>query len=108
MAEQEQRICNTPAMKKRPRAAIVEDQPTYKKRAVLGELPNMSNIVVSMDPNTEFKCKSKANDKNKGLATTSALTTKEIDEKLDNLQLRQAYHAFDNYEYLRKIDVNLD
>jgi cyclin A len=101
-------MCSTPTMKKRLRVTTVEDQPTHRKRAVLGKLPNMSNIVVSMDPNTEFKCKSKVNDKNKGLATTSAKTTKEIDEKSDNPQLRQAYHAFDNYEYLRKIEVNLD
>jgi cyclin A len=82
--------------------------PAHRKWVVLGELPNMSNIVVSMDPNTGVKCKSKANDKNKGFVTTLAKTTKDIDGKSDNSQLHQAYHAFDNYEYLHKIEINFD
>ncbi|XP_059442042.1 cyclin-A3-2-like [Corylus avellana] len=105
MAEQKQRVHTTPAMKKRRVATAAEDQPAHMNRVVLGELPNMSNVVASVDPNTRVKCKSKAMDKNKGLATTSAKTTEVIDGKSDNPQPRRAYHAFDNYEYLRKIEM---
>jgi cyclin A len=102
-------------MKKRAAATAAEDQSAHKKRVVLGELPNLSNVVVSVNPNTGVeplkpKCKSKTRAKSKGLTTAAAKTTKDIDTELgidgksDDPQLCRAY-ASDIYEYLRKIEV---
>ncbi|XP_062159382.1 putative cyclin-A3-1 [Alnus glutinosa] len=115
MAEQEQCVRITRAMKKRAAATAAEDQSAHKKRVVLGELPNLSNVVVSVNPNTGVeplkpKCKSKTRAKSKGLTTAAAKTTKDIDTELgidgksDDPQLCRAY-ASDIYEYLRKIEM---
>lgn len=115
MAEQEQCVRVTRAMKRRAAVAGAEDQSALKKRVVLGELRNLSNVVVPVNQNAGVeplkpKCKSKAKAKNKGLATTAVKTTKEIDTALggdgksDDPQLCRAY-ASDIYEYLRKTEV---
>ncbi|XP_059454223.1 cyclin-A3-2-like [Corylus avellana] len=115
MAEQEQCVRVTRAMKRRAAVAGAEDQSALKKRVVLGELRNLSNVVVPENQNAGVeplkpKCKSKAKAKNKGLATTAVKATKEIDTasggdgKSDDPQLCRAY-ASDIYEYLRKTEM---
>ena len=117
MAEQEQCVRVTRSMKRRAAVAGAEDQSAPKKRVVLGELPNLSNVVVPVNQNAGVeplkpKCvsKAKAKAKNKGLTTTAVKTTKEIDTglggdgKSDDPQLCRAY-ASDIYEYLRKTEV---
>jgi cyclin A len=115
MAEQEQCVRVTRAMKRRAAVAGAEDQSAPKKRVVLGELPNLSNVVVPVNQNAGVeplkpKCVSKAKAKKKGLTTTAVKTTKEIDTglggdgKSDDPQLCRAY-ASDIYEYLRKTEV---
>ncbi|KAE8100103.1 hypothetical protein FH972_018030 [Carpinus fangiana] len=115
MAEQEQCMRVTRTMKSRAAVARAEDQSAPKKRVVLGELPNMSNVVAPVNQNAvverlKSKCVSKAKAKNKGLTTTAVKTTKEIDTglggdgKSDDPQLCRAY-ASDICEYLRKTEM---
>ncbi|KAF5444842.1 hypothetical protein F2P56_033941 [Juglans regia] len=113
MAEKEKCVHFTRAAKKR--AAAIEDQPANKKRVVLGELPNLSNVVVTASPSTGVellkpKCKTKAKAKKKGSTKTLAKATEKIAEKLDingksdDPQLCVAY-ASDIYEYLRQMEM---
>ncbi|KAE8100105.1 hypothetical protein FH972_018032 [Carpinus fangiana] len=115
MAEQEQCLRVTRAMKRRAAVAGAEDKSAPKKHVVLGELPNLSNVVVPVNQNAGVeplkpKCVSKAKAKNKGLTTTAVKTTKEIDTglggdgKSDDPQLCRVY-ASDIYEYLRKTEM---
>lgn len=108
MAEKEKCVPLTRAAKKR--AAATEDQSANKKRVVLGELPNLSNIV-TVNPSAGVeslkpKCKTKPKAKKKGSRATLAKATEEIFEKSNDPQLCGAY-ASDIYEYLRQMEVTM-
>ncbi|KAF3952232.1 hypothetical protein CMV_022191 [Castanea mollissima] len=105
MAEQENCVRITRAAKKRALSAA-SGSPN-KRRVVLGELPNLSNVVgpVNNKPVTKTKPKAK-----KALTTTLTSTTKgsptkvEIDDSCDDPQLCGAYAA-DIDDYLHKMEM---
>lgn len=105
MAEQENCVRITRAAKKRALSAA-SGSPN-KRRVVLGELPNLSNVVVPVNNKPVTKTKPKAK---KALTTTLISTTKgsptkvEIDESYDDPQLCGAY-ASDIDDYLHKMEV---
>lgn len=103
MAEQENCVRITRAAKKRALSAA-SGSPN-KKRVVLGELPNLSNVVVPVNTKPVTKPKAK-----KAITTTLISTTKgsptkvEIDDSYDDPQLCGAYAA-DIDDYLHKMEV---
>ncbi|XP_050265899.1 putative cyclin-A3-1 isoform X1 [Quercus robur] len=105
MAEQENCVRITRAAKKRALSAA-SGSPN-KKRVVLGELPNLSNVVVPVNNKPVTKTKPKAK---KALTTTLIRTTKgsptkvEIDDSCDDPQLCGAY-ASDIDDYLHKMEM---
>ncbi|XP_021903475.1 putative cyclin-A3-1 [Carica papaya] len=111
MAEQEKCVRITRAARKRAAAGTaMEEQPVNKKRVVLGELPHLSNVVVSVNPSLESevqkqKCKPKAK---KALMPTlkkvRADVKIEIDSKSDDPQLCSPYVS-DIYEYLHNMEM---
>ncbi|KAF5740639.1 putative cyclin A [Tripterygium wilfordii] len=113
MADQEN-VRITRAAKRRA-AGNTEDMPVPKKRVVLGELPNVSNVVVSVNPslgNEPQKRKSRAKTKAKKalVSTTAKSTTEDVAEKVDidgeshDPQMCAPY-ATDIYDYLHKMEV---
>ncbi|XP_010556425.1 PREDICTED: putative cyclin-A3-1 [Tarenaya hassleriana] len=119
MANQESACLRvTRAIKKRSAAAAamaeVEDCPVGKRRVVLGELKNLANIVVSVNPNLGKETQ-KAKGKGKGRVAKakrvlipateedeSAAT--DIDAKSDDPQMCAAY-VKDIFEYLCKMEA---
>ncbi|KAL0017493.1 hypothetical protein SO802_004562 [Lithocarpus litseifolius] len=105
MAEQENCVRITRAAKKRALSAA-SGSPN-KRRVVLGELPNLSNVVVPVNNKLVTKTKPKAK---KALTTTSISTTKgsptnvEIDDSYDDPQLCGAYVS-DIDDYLHKMEM---
>ncbi|XP_031267253.1 putative cyclin-A3-1 [Pistacia vera] len=114
MADQENCVRLTRAARKRAALGNAEEQPPSKKRVVLGELPNLSNVVVSKNPSLKSepqKPKGKAKKKvKKALLPT---TTKnddvegkvDIDAKSDDPQMCGPYVS-DIYEYLHTMEVD--
>ncbi|GMY28759.1 putative cyclin-A3-1 isoform X1 [Fagus crenata] len=115
MAEQEKCVRITRAALKRA-ATTVSDPSPNKKRAVLGDLTNLSNVVVSVNSNAKIteplkpKSKTKANAKKPLTATLTNTTTKDtltkldVDANSDDPQLCGAY-ASDIYDYHHKMEV---
>ncbi|KAF3446589.1 hypothetical protein FNV43_RR11769 [Rhamnella rubrinervis] len=120
MAEKEMCWRVTRAAKKRAAAAaLVEDQSANKKRVVLGELPNLSNVIVSADSNTGLDAqkpkhitktkqfKKLMNAKKTIAANVNAedLDAKfDLDATSDDPQMCGPY-APDIYEYLHKMEM---
>lgn len=119
MAEKEMCGRVTRAAKRRAAAAaLVEDQSANKKRVVLGELPNLSNVIVSADSNTGFEAqkperitKTKQLKKLNAKKTIAANVNAEdgdakfdLDATSDDPQMCGPY-ASDIYEYLHKMEV---
>ncbi|KAF2324313.1 hypothetical protein GH714_012270 [Hevea brasiliensis] len=111
MAEQENCVRLTRAAKKRTAAmTTVEEQPLLKKRVVLGELPNLSNVVVTVNKSAadlprkqKIKPKPKAK---KAIAVEKDEAPKEdFDGISDDPQMCGPY-ASDIYEYLHKMEVD--
>lgn len=115
MAEQEKCVRITRAALKRAATAVSDPSPN-KKRAVLGDLTNLSNVVVSVDSNAKIteplkpKSKTKANAKKPLTATLTNTTTKDtltkldVDANSDDPQLCGAY-ASEIYDYHHKMEV---
>ena len=104
MAEQENCTRITRAAKKRAAAlSSTEDQPLNKKRVVLGELPNLSNVIVSSDEPQKQKAKAKPKAK-KGTSAKKGVLKEDVDGKPEDPQMCAPY-ASDIYEYLRKMEV---
>uniref|UniRef100_A0A2N9J1U0 B-like cyclin n=1 Tax=Fagus sylvatica TaxID=28930 RepID=A0A2N9J1U0_FAGSY len=115
MAEQEKCVRITRAALKRAATAVSDPSPN-KKRAVLGDLTNLSNVVVSVDSNAKIteplkpKSKTKANAKKPLTATLTNTTTKDtltkldVDANSDDPQLCGAY-ASDIYDYHHKMEM---
>ncbi|GMY28758.1 putative cyclin-A3-1 [Fagus crenata] len=114
MAEQGSSVRMTRLAKKRAaEAAMAEEQGTTKKRVVLGELRNSSNVVVvpvvanpknsgtHEPPLKNPKCKTKTKVK-KALATT---TVKDTEDKSDDPQMCGPYVS-EIYEYLHNMEVD--
>lgn len=119
MADQENCVRVTRAAKKRAAAVNAEDQPANKKRVVLGELSNLSNVVVSVNPSLKPESQ-KPKGKSKTKVKRALVPTKEetkttkkedvepdvdIDEKSDDPQMCGPYVS-DIYEYLHKMEVS--
>ncbi|KAJ4701673.1 Cyclin [Melia azedarach] len=119
MADQENCVRVTRAAKKRAAAVNAEDQPANKKRVVLGELSNLSNVVVSVNPSLKPESQ-KPKGKSKTKVKRALVPTKEetkttkkedvepdvdIDEKSDDPQMCGPYVS-DIYEYLHKMEVD--
>ncbi|KAH8516409.1 hypothetical protein H0E87_004667 [Populus deltoides] len=106
MAEQENCTRVTRAAKKRAAAlASTEDQPLNKKRVVLGELPNLSNAIVSSNEPQKQKAKAKPKAR-KGASTKKEGVLKEdVDGNPEDPQMCAPY-ASDIYEYLHKMEVD--
>ncbi|KAL7245329.1 hypothetical protein ACSBR2_000620 [Camellia fascicularis] len=105
MADQENCVRVTRLAKKRAAEGMAgseshkHHQPPTKKRVVLGELTNLSNVPATRDLGSEpKKPKSRAAKKVKKAVTTSTTTTKDIDSKSEDLQICGA-NASEIYEY---------
>ena len=81
-----------------------------KKRVVLGELPSLSNAIVSSNEPQKQKAKAKAKAKpkaRKGASTKKEGVLKEdVDGKPEDPQMCAPY-ASDIYEYLHKMEVRI-
>lgn len=118
MADQETSVRITRAAKKRAAAAMADEQTYTKKRVVLGELKNVSNISVPIDTTSgaeqqKPKCRSKSKKvKNPVTAATTKTTKKPVDTvatdsdgKSDDPQMCHSYVS-EIHEYLREMEVN--
>ena len=108
MAEQGNCAPVTPAAKKRaaPATATAELQAPNKKRVVLGELTNLSNVVVQK-PELQ-RDKGRINKKvRKPIPTVSGSTVKpeHVDARVNDPQFCARYVS-DIYEYLREMEVS--
>jgi hypothetical protein len=114
MAEQETSVRVTRAAKKRAATATADEQAPTKKRVVLGELPNLSNVIVPANPGSgagpqKPKCKTKTKKVTKS-ATTAAVkpagtAEKDTNSKPDDPQMCEPYVS-EIYEYLHKMEVS--
>ncbi|GLT58875.1 hypothetical protein SLA2020_317360 [Shorea laevis] len=120
MADQENCVRVTPAAAARKRAAeaaeVVQEQ-AQRKRVVLGELPNLSNVVVSTSQSVGAATqKPKAKTKTTKVKTAKKMTLEvkedvsakkeqDIDSTNDDPQLCGSY-ASDIYEYLHEMEVD--
>ncbi|KAJ9166296.1 hypothetical protein P3X46_021071 [Hevea brasiliensis] len=110
MAEQENCVRVTRAAKKRAAAmSTVEEQPVLKKRVVLGELPNLSNVVVPVNKSAgdlarkqKIKPKPKAK---KAIVVKKDEASEVVDGMSDDPQMCGPY-ASDIYEYLHKMEMD--
>ncbi|KAJ7966559.1 Cyclin [Quillaja saponaria] len=96
-------------------AGVPENQSPKKKRVVLGELPNLSNAIVHVNPKSGLvpqkpKCRTKT--KGKKVATTAKSTSKTepdvkslIDAKLEDPETCGPYVS-DIYMYLREMEMD--
>ncbi|OAY50993.1 putative cyclin-A3-1 [Manihot esculenta] len=111
MAEQENCVRLTRTAKKRAaEMPIVEEQPVLKKRVVLGELPNLSNIVVPINKSAgdlprKQKIKPKPKAKKAIILKEDEAPKEYIDGMSDDPQMCGPY-ASDIYEYLHKLEVD--
>ncbi|KAE8100107.1 hypothetical protein FH972_018034 [Carpinus fangiana] len=107
VAEQETSVRVTRAAMKRAAAAMSDEQTPTKKRVVLGELPNLSNVVVpTANPSSgagqkKPKCKTNAKNGTKPAGTVAANT----DAKSNDPQMCEPYVS-EIYEYLHKMEVD--
>ncbi|CAK7347477.1 unnamed protein product [Dovyalis caffra] len=106
MADKENSGRITRAAKKRAAAlASAEDQPLNKKRVVLGELPNLSNSIVSVNEPQKLKGKAKTKTKKGTLTKKENVLKEDVDGKPEDPQMCAPY-ASDIYEYLHKMEVD--
>ncbi|OAY22996.1 putative cyclin-A3-1 [Manihot esculenta] len=111
MADQENCVRVTRAATKRAAAmAPLKDQPVLKKRVVLGELPNLSNVVVSVNKGSggltqKQKIKPKPKAKKAIIVKKDEASKGDIDGTSDDPQMCGPY-ASDIYEYLHKLEVD--
>lgn len=116
MAETDNCVRVTRASQKRvAAAAMADDQPANKKRVVLGELPNVQNVVGSAAQKRRAKSQ-KSNSKPKKRSKLSVASTIKtvvvedsepklsVDEILDDPEMMGPYSS-DIYAYLRKMEV---
>jgi cyclin A len=107
VTEQETSVRVTRAAMKRAAAAMSDEQTPTKKRVVLGELPNLSNVVVpTANPSSgagpkKPKCKTSAKNGTKPAGTVAANT----DAKSNDPQMCEPYVS-EIYEYLHKMEVS--
>ncbi|XP_010549257.1 PREDICTED: putative cyclin-A3-1 isoform X2 [Tarenaya hassleriana] len=118
MAEKEisGRMTRAAAKRKATMAAAKDDERASKKRVVLGELPNMSNVPVPVNPKPTQKPKRDLRAYAKQRKTASVSDTAkdstaavessvDIDARTDDPQMCGPYVS-DIYEYLRQLEVN--
>ncbi|XP_022131266.1 putative cyclin-A3-1 [Momordica charantia] len=116
MAETDNCVRVTRASQKRvAAAAMADDQPANKKRVVLGELPNVQNVVGSAAQKRRAKSQ-KSNSKPKKRSKLSVASTIKtvvvedsepklsVDEILDDPEMMGPYSS-DIYAYLRKMEA---
>ncbi|KAA8537813.1 hypothetical protein F0562_027607 [Nyssa sinensis] len=111
MADQENCVRVTRLAKKRAAEAMapVESQqlPANKKRVVLGDLPNFSNIAASRDLVSQPpkpKCRTKRKMKKVVTEKVTKMTASGIDAKSDDPQMCDAYVS-EIYEYLHNMEM---
>ncbi|KDP41661.1 hypothetical protein JCGZ_16068 [Jatropha curcas] len=111
MADTENCVRVTRAARKRAAAAIApaEEHPVQKKRVVLGELPNISNVVAPVnysvgDVSQKQKNKVKPKSKKAILVNNEDVPKEDIDGRSEDPQMCGPY-ASDIYEYLHKMEV---
>ncbi|KAG6624549.1 hypothetical protein CIPAW_16G035000 [Carya illinoinensis] len=118
MADQETSVRITRAAKKRAAAAMSDDQTYTKKRVVLGELKNVSNISAPVDTTSgaeqqKPKCRSKSKKVKNSVTVATTKTTKnpvdtvatDSDGKSDDPQMCHSYGS-EIYEYLRDLEAD--
>ncbi|KAA8528483.1 hypothetical protein F0562_035838 [Nyssa sinensis] len=107
MADQENCGRVTRLAKKRAAEAMAatdsKQQPTTKKRVVLGELPNLSNVAVNRNLGSEPE-KPKCRTKKKVKKAVTAMTAPDIYVKSDDPQMCGAYVS-EIYEYLHNMEM---
>lgn len=112
MAEQENFVRVTRAGKKRASTVMSEEQNPIKKRVVLGELPNLSNVIVQADQSSGLnvpKKKQKCGAKNKAkkvlpMTIPAEKSSREEKDDLDDPHMCGPYIS-DVYEYLHQLEV---
>ncbi|KAM5565788.1 putative cyclin-A3-1 [Rosa sericea] len=107
MAEKENCVRVTRAMKRKAEAAAVDQTPP-KKRVVLGELPNLQNAVVPANEGSRVE-PHKRKSRTKSRAAKKALpipeTAPEVETTPSDPQMCEPYSR-DIYEYLHKLEVD--
>lgn len=112
MAEKENCVRVTRAMKRKAEAAAVVEQTPTKKRVVLGELPYLQNAAVPANegsgvaPQTQ-KCRNRTRTRAKRalpIPEAAPPTAQEVDTMPLDPQMCEPY-ARDIYEYLHKLEV---
>ncbi|KAK9270944.1 hypothetical protein L1049_026532 [Liquidambar formosana] len=113
MADKENCVRITRAAKKRAASTIAaaeppSELPATKKRVVLGERSNLSNVVaVNSESGFETqkpKCRTTKRKVKKAEAMTATTTVQDVDEKIEDPQMCAAYVS-DIYEYLHKMEM---
>ncbi|GAV74666.1 Cyclin_N domain-containing protein/Cyclin_C domain-containing protein [Cephalotus follicularis] len=113
MAEQQKCARVTRLSKKRAAATgDSQEQAMNKKRVVLGELPNLSNVVVSVNPSSKAEppqkqkpSKPKAAKTKKALEITDVKKTEGLDAQSDDPQMCGPY-VTDILDYLHSMEVD--
>ncbi|XP_010540385.1 PREDICTED: putative cyclin-A3-1 isoform X2 [Tarenaya hassleriana] len=118
MAEKENsgRMTRAAAKRKATMTAATDEKRASKKRVVLGELPNASNVGVPVNPEQTQKLKRtvKASTRKRKPATvsetakvseTAVESSVDIDARTDDPQMCGPYVS-DIYEYIRQMEVN--
>ncbi|KAK9946438.1 hypothetical protein M0R45_011904 [Rubus argutus] len=115
MAEKENCIRVTRAMKRRAEAAAVVEQTPTKKRVVLGELPYLQNAAVSANEGSAVepqkqKCRNRTRTRTRAkkalpIPEAAPPTAQEVDTAPLDPQMCEPY-ARDIYEYLHKLEVD--
>ena len=109
MADLENNVRVTRLAKKRAAAGPdSQQQPATKKRVVLGELPNKSNVPVTQELDSEpqkLKCRSKKKVKKAVTSNVKENAVDDSDTKSDDPQMCSAYIS-DIYEYLHNLEVS--
>ncbi|KAM7517022.1 hypothetical protein LguiA_006605 [Lonicera macranthoides] len=110
MADLENNVRVTRLAKKRAAAGPdSQQQPATKKRVVLGELPNNSNVPVTQELDSEprkLKCRSKKKLKKAVTSNVKENAVDDSDTKSDDPQMCSAYIS-DIYEYLHNLEVEV-
>ncbi|KAJ1375547.1 Cyclin-like [Sesbania bispinosa] len=89
----------TRAAAKRKANLDVENQPLQKKRVVLGELPNSTNVIIGKPKTLNLKLK-------KAPATTKTKTDKESNKGIDpESTTHDSVFVIDIYDYLRGMEM---
>lgn len=107
MSNQENCVPVTRLSLKRAALSMVTPEPASKKRVVLGEIPNNSNLVFQNEDLLcrEFEVPKSLREKKRKRVVKQDVGVVDVDEKLDDPQMCSAYVS-DIYHYLHQMEVS--